>query len=129
MLSICCNSRIESWKNPESVTKFKHLIYRYKLEGINFPLEKEDWKQFEKNIGTNTLNFLYAKTEKIYPGYVLKHKPNRYSFNDSKQRRMVLSCNKKLSALLREIMSKHNDDFLLFELPSFFCNRKQVWIY
>ena len=74
MLSICCNSRIESWKNPESVTKFKHLINRYKLEGINFPLEKDDWKQFEKNIGTNTLNFLYAKTEEIYPGYVLNIK-------------------------------------------------------
>ena len=49
MLSICCNSRIESWKNPESVTKFKPLINRYKLEGINFPLEKHDWKQLEKH--------------------------------------------------------------------------------
>ena len=33
--------------------------------------------------------------------------------NDSKRRRMDLFCIKKnLSALLREIMSKHDDDFI-----------------
>ena len=31
---------------------------------------------------------------------------------------------KKLSALLRRITSKHHGDFLLSELPSFFCSRK-----
>ena len=34
-----------------------------------------------------------------------------YSFNDSKWRRMVLSCSKKLTALLREITLKNNGDF------------------
>ena len=32
-------------------------------------------------------------------------------FNDSKWRRMALSCSKKISALLREITSKHHGDF------------------
>ena len=35
---------------------------------------------------------------------------------------------KKLSALLREITSKHQGDFLLSELSSFFCNRRQTII-
>ena len=34
-----------------------------------------------------------------------------YSFNDSKQRRMTLSYNEKISALLRGTTSKHHGDF------------------
>ena len=44
-----------------------------------------------------------------------------HSFNDSKWRMMALSCSKKLSVLLRGIMSKCNSDFycLNWSLHSF----------
>ena len=42
-------------------------------KGINSLLEKDDWKKFEKNNLTITLNVLYAKKENIYPACVSKH--------------------------------------------------------
>ena len=42
---------------------------------------------------------------------------------------MALSSSKKLSALLREITSKHHGDFLLPELPSFFRDRKKLEVH
>ena len=37
---------------------------KYNWEKINFPSEKDDWKKFEKNNVTVTLNVFYAKKEK-----------------------------------------------------------------
>ena len=58
----------------------------------------------------------------ICPAYVSKRfkswKAN-YSFNDSKRKRMSVSCSKKLSTLLRGISSKIMA-ILLHELSSFF---------
>ena len=48
------------------------------MEKINFPLEKNDWKKFEKNSIKIALNdFLYTKKETIYNAYVSKHISNR----------------------------------------------------
>ena len=44
---------------------------------INFSSEKDDWKKFEKNNVTITLNVLYVKKEKICPAYVSKNNLNR----------------------------------------------------
>ena len=58
---------------------------------------------------------MYAKKEKIYPAYVSKHNPNR-----EKQVILLMIPNrgewhylgvKKLSALLREVTSKHYGDY------------------
>ena len=38
----------EIGKNSERITKIKSFTYKYNWEGINFPLEKHDWKKFEK---------------------------------------------------------------------------------
>ena len=43
------------------MTKIKPFIDEYNWEEINFPSEKDDWKKFEKNNITITLNVLYAK--------------------------------------------------------------------
>ena len=59
------------------MTKTKYFINQYKWEGINFPLEKDDCKKFEKNNLTTALNVLYSKIEKIYPAYVSKQNRNR----------------------------------------------------
>ena len=35
-------------KDPQRITKIKTLINTYDWEGINFPSEKDDWKNLEK---------------------------------------------------------------------------------
>ena len=44
--------------------------------------------------------------------------------NDSKWRKMELSCSKNLSILSRGITSKHHDDCYCLNFSSFFQNRK-----
>ena len=51
-------------KDPQKMTNIKPFINKYKLEGINSPSEKDDWKRFEKNNVTIALNVLYAKKRK-----------------------------------------------------------------
>ena len=88
---------------------------KYEWEGIDFPSEKDDWKNFEKINWTVALNVLHAKKEKIYPAYVWKH-----NSNSEKEFILLMILNgegwhylavTKLSALLKEIMSKHHGDF------------------
>ena len=52
-------------KDPQRVRKNNPFMNKYNWKGINFPLEKDDWKKFEKNNVTIALNVLYAKKEKI----------------------------------------------------------------
>ena len=47
------------------VTMINLFVNKYELEGITFPSKKDDWKKFEKNNITITLNVLYAKKEKV----------------------------------------------------------------
>ena len=69
MLSIRCNSRVQSWKksgkNPERITKIKPFTNKYQWERINFPSEKDDWSKMEKNNVIVALNVLYAKKENV----------------------------------------------------------------
>ena len=67
MLSITC---IKSWRNQKRSAKNNKnqtFINIYNWEGINYPSEKDDWKEFEKNNVNFVLNVLYTKKEKIYP--------------------------------------------------------------
>ena len=64
-------------KDPQRITKIKPFINKYNWERINSPSEKDDWKKFEENNVTITLNVLHAKKEKIYPAYVSKHNSSR----------------------------------------------------
>ena len=44
------------------------------MKGIDYPSEKDDSKNFDKNNLEIALNVvLYVKSEKIYPAYVWKH--------------------------------------------------------
>ena len=87
------------------------------MEGINFTLEKCDWKKFEKNNVAIALNVLYADKETIYILLIFQNitqiVKSKLFFYDSKWRRMVLSTVKKLSALLKGTTSKHKDDFFV----------------
>ena len=51
-------------KNPERITKLKYFVNKYNWKGINYPLEKDDWKTFGKINQKIALNALYAKKEK-----------------------------------------------------------------
>ena len=95
----------------------KKRTNKYDWEGINYPSEKDDWKKFEKNNVTIPLNVLYTKKEKIYPACVLRYNSNHEKqvvilmiSNREKERWHYLAA-KELSALLREIASKHHGDF------------------
>ena len=66
------------------------------------------------------------KKEKIHPAYVSKHSIVKkiYSFNDFKQRErtMALSYSQKTIVIIKR------NNFLLFELLSLKCNRKETSI-
>ena len=84
MLSIWSNRALnheEIGKHTERITKVKSFINTYKWEITNFPSEKDDWKTFEKNNITISLNNLYVKKEKIYPAYIPKNNSNCESWN------------------------------------------------
>ena len=86
-------------KNPESITKIKPFVNRFKWERIFFPSEKDDWQKLEKNNVKIALNVLYVKNEKIYPAYVSKHNPTRgkqviFLMISIKKKTMKLSCSK-----------------------------------
>ena len=91
-------------KNPQRITKLKPFINKYNWERINFPLEKDDWKKFEKNNVTIALNFLYAKRN-IYILLLFQNitqiVKTSYSFNDFKRRKaMALSWSKEIISII-----------------------------
>ena len=47
--------------HPERVSTIKPFINRYNWEGTNYPSKIDDWKTFEKNNLTVTVNILYTK--------------------------------------------------------------------
>ena len=94
----------EMKKDPQRVTKIKPFINQCNSE-----------EKFEKNNVTIALNVLYAKKEKMYPAYLLKHNSNR-----EKQVILLMIPNsegypylavKKLSELLKRITSKHHGQY------------------
>ena len=46
--------------NPQRISKLKPYINKYNWKGINFPAGSKEWKKFERNNDTITLN-IYAK--------------------------------------------------------------------
>ena len=54
----------EIGKHAERITKIKPFINKCKWEGINFLSEEDDWKKFEKNNVTITVNFCMLKKKK-----------------------------------------------------------------
>ena len=66
-------------KDSQRITKLKSYINKYNWEGINFPAGSKDWKKFERNNDTITLNILYVKqnTKTIRVVYESKYKNKR----------------------------------------------------
>ena len=77
----------------------------------------DDWKTLEKNNPTTALNILYMKEKEICLAYISKINSNWEKQiillmipNEQKEGLHYLAV-KKLSALLRGIVSKHDGDF------------------
>ena len=47
--------------HPELISSTKTFINKFNLQGINYPLKIDDWKTFDKNNPTITLNIPYTK--------------------------------------------------------------------
>ena len=62
--------------HPERVSNIKPFINKYNLKGINYPSKINDWKTFEKNNSTITLNIWYIKEKEICPAYISKINSN-----------------------------------------------------
>ena len=62
-------------KDPQRITKIKPFINQYNWKELNFPLQKKDWNEFDKNNKTIGLNILYVPrgTEEIRHAYKSKH--------------------------------------------------------
>ena len=46
--------------NPEKISKIERFIDQYNWKEINFPSHNKDWKKFELNNKSITLNILYV---------------------------------------------------------------------
>ena len=56
--------------DPEKVSNVKLFINKYKWKAIKYPSKIDDWKTFEKNNPTVTLNTLFIKEKEICPAYI-----------------------------------------------------------
>ena len=65
-------------KDPQRITKIKPFTDKYNRKEIDFPLQKKDWNEFEKNNQTIPLNILHVphNTEEIRHAYRSKHNLN-----------------------------------------------------
>ena len=46
--------------HPERISNIKHFINQYNWKGINFPARKKDWRKFEQNNESITINILFV---------------------------------------------------------------------
>ena len=72
--------------HPERISKLKPYINKYNWEGIEFPARPKDWKKFDRNNKTITLNVLYVQynTKTISVA-------NRSEYNNKCKKQVILS--------------------------------------
>ena len=66
----------ETESHQERVSNIKPFINRYNWKGINYSSKIDDWKLFEKNNSTISLNILYTKEKERCPAYISKNNSN-----------------------------------------------------
>ena len=73
-------------KDPQRISKLKPYINKYNWEGIEFPARPKDWKKFDRNNKTITLNVLYVQynTKTISVA-------NRSEYNNKCKKQVILS--------------------------------------
>ena len=110
----------------------KPFINRYNWKGINYPSGKDDKKIFRQII-LQLLLMCYVLKMSIYFKLIyfktqLKSWKTNHSFNDSKPKRMALSCSEKHICLIKKNNFKTCWWFWLPELFSLASNKKQACV-
>ena len=104
-------------KNPRRVSTIKPFIDQYNWKGIEFPSRSKDWKKFEQNNKTITLNILFVpyNTAQIRPAYISKY---NHECNNQVTLLMITDDEnwhylavKSMSRLSKGITSNHKGDF------------------
>ena len=106
------------------------MIDQYNWDEVNFPSDQKDWKEFESNNKSVSLNVMYMphNTKKIRHAYKSK-------YNSKLENQVILLmitdgtkwhylAVKTLSGLLRGITGNSHDDLILFELFIFIYHKK-----
>ena len=72
-------------RHPQRISKLKFYINKYNLEGIELSAEPKDWKKFERNNKTISLNILFVphNTEIIRVAY-------RSEYNHKRKKQVIL---------------------------------------
>ena len=103
--------------NPERISKIKPFIDHNNWKEIEFPSHGKDWKKFESNNKSITLNVLYVPHNSKEIRHTYKSKYNLNCENQVILLKItdVEKCHylavKRLSALFRGITSNHREDF------------------
>ena len=73
--------------HPERISDFKPFINKYDWKAIDFPSHLKDWKEFELNKQSISLNILFVpyNTEKIRRAYPQKNHSKLLSFIQHKK--------------------------------------------
>ena len=95
-------------RDPQRISKIKPFIEQYNWNDIDFPSTDKDWKKFELNNESITLNILYVphNTRKIHLAYKSKHNLTRpqktcNSLNDYRRRKMALYSSRKIIRIIK----------------------------
>ena len=91
--------------NPERISKMKPFINNLNWENINFLPEKQDYKTFEMNNKSITLNILQVNEQKISHFY-------KFEFNKTREKQGILLIINENEKLLYLAVKKLNDLFL-----------------
>ena len=62
----------ETESHPERVSNIEPFLNKYNWDRIRYLSKINDWKKFEKNNSTITLNILYIKEKELYPSNISK---------------------------------------------------------
>ena len=103
-------------KNPQRISKIKPFIDQYNWKEIYFPSHRKDWKKFESNNKSISLNILYVphNTKEIRHAYKSKYNLAREDqvilLMIADGRKWHYLAVKSLSALFRGKTPKHEGD-------------------
>ena len=116
------------------MSKVKPFINNYNWKDREFPSQSKDWKKFEQNNKTITLNILFVpyNTKQIRPAYISKYNHERNNqvillmiTNDEGENWHYITV-KSISKLLRGITSNHNGDFYCLNCFHSYTTKKDL---
>ena len=132
MFSTVALKTISNKNNPERRSKIKPFIDKYNWKEISFLSQQKDWKTFDSNTKSISLNIFYF-------GHNNKEIRHEYKSKDSLKREnqvilvMIIDSEKwhylavkKLFALFRGVTPKHDRDFYCLIFFHFYTTKNKL---